>query len=166
MTDKHSTCFLPDESATLAAGAALARACGNVGLLTLSGDLGCGKTTLCRGLIHALGHTGAVKSPTYTLVESYDLPNCRVLHCDLYRLADPDELEYLGLREALDGRTLCLIEWPERAGRLLPVPDIALRLTLDGAGRRLSWQAQGQPGERIAQALAKTRQKARKNLDL
>jgi tRNA threonylcarbamoyladenosine biosynthesis protein TsaE len=145
--------FLPDDAATLAVGATLARACGGHGLIFLSGDLGAGKTTLSRGLIRALGHSGAVKSPTYTLVEPYELAAGRVMHYDLYRLGDPEELEYLGLRDHLDGETLTLIEWPERGGTLLPAPDLKLLLRVLPAGREISWQALTSHGERMASAL-------------
>jgi tRNA threonylcarbamoyladenosine biosynthesis protein TsaE len=145
--------FLPDDTATLAVGAALARASGGHGLIFLSGDLGAGKTTLSRGLIRALGHAGSVKSPTYTLVEPYELPTGRVLHYDLYRLSDPEELEYLGLRDHLDDQTLTLIEWPERGGTLLPVPDLKLSLEVAPRGRQISWQALTSHGELMASAL-------------
>ena len=108
---------LVDEQATEAAGAALARAVrGQAGVLTLSGALGAGKTTLVRGLLHALGHPGTVRSPTYTLVEPYAFDDWRVLHLDLYRLAGGRDLETLGLRDELDADTLLIVEWPERAG--------------------------------------------------
>ena len=109
--DSH---YLSDEAATEAFGATLAQLLGNGGIVTLSGQLGAGKTTLIRGFLHALGHQGAVKSPTYTLVEPYELDGRPIMHFDLYRLGDPEELEYLGFRDYLDGSTLCLIEWPEK----------------------------------------------------
>jgi tRNA threonylcarbamoyladenosine biosynthesis protein TsaE len=146
--------FLPDEAATLKAGAALARACGGRGLICLSGDLGAGKTTLSRGLIQGLGHVGAVKSPTYTLVEPYALPAADVFHYDLYRLGDPEELEYLGLRDHLDGQSLCLIEWPERGASYLPAPDLSLYLKILPQGRELLWEAFTAGGETLAAALA------------
>lgn len=150
---------LPDEAATLAVGRLLAGLLGGQGLLTLQGDLGAGKTTLSRGLIQALGHDGKVKSPTYTLVEPYELPGCRVLHYDLYRLGDPEELEFLGLRDFLaDPDTLTLVEWPERAGTVLPPPDLALVLQLDGSGRRLQWQGRTPRGQGLADALAQALQ--------
>lgn len=148
-----SSLFLPDDAATLAAGAALARGSRGHGLIFLTGDLGAGKTTLSRGLIQALGHTGAVKSPTYTLVEPYELPGGRVFHYDLYRLADPEELEYLGLRDHLDGQSLTLIEWPQRGGSLLPEPDLRLTLGVLPQGRRLSWQALTYHGELMSAEL-------------
>src|ERR1700742_2364813 len=121
---------LADADATEAAGAALgkvfpAQAC----VIFLHGDLGAGKTTLVRGLLRALGHAGRVPSPTYTLVEPYEIGPLSLKHLDLYRIADPEELEYLGVRE-LAGTVL--IEWPERGGHFLPEPDLDCRLTQAG----------------------------------
>jgi tRNA threonylcarbamoyladenosine biosynthesis protein TsaE len=132
--------LLADEAATLTFGQTLASVCGGRGFFTLSGQLGAGKTTLCRGLIQALGHGAAVKSPTYTLVEPYELPGGLVLHYDLYRLGDPQEFCELGFEEQLGGDSLVLVEWPEQAGRWLPTPDLALTLAQSSQGRRLTWQ--------------------------
>jgi len=138
---------LPDEATMLALGAELAAVCPEGGLVVhLTGDLGAGKTTLSRGLLRALGHSGAVKSPTYTLVESYQ-PGGRVVHhFDLYRLTDPEELEYLGLDEYFDGQSLCLVEWPERGAGVLKSPDLAIRLTVAGEGREACLQALSDAG--------------------
>lgn len=128
---------LPDAAATERAGAALADMKG-LRIVYLEGDLGAGKTTWARGLLHALGHVGNVRSPTYTLVEPYDLPGGAVLHFDLYRLADPEELEYLGVREAFGDQALWLVEWPERGRGWLPEADLRVRLEPDEPeGRRL-----------------------------
>ena len=149
-----NTLPLADAHATEAAGAVLARAAQGHGLIFLEGDLGAGKTTLSRGLIRALGHPGNVKSPTYTLVEPYERPAGRVMHYDLYRLGDPEELEYLGLRDHLDDDTLTLIEWPVRGGKLLPTPDLRLTLAIRGTRRELQWQACSPHGMAMAAALA------------
>ncbi len=112
-------------------------------VIFLHGELGSGKTTWARGFLRALGYQGAVKSPSYTLVELYQLPHCQVCHVDLYRINDPMELELIGLREYLDPRTLCLIEWPERAEAVLPAPDLSVRLSHHGAQRKASVHGPG-----------------------
>jgi len=148
------TIELPDEQATEAFARSLASRLEGLSLITLSGDLGAGKTTLVRALLRALGYRGKVKSPTYTLVESY--PDCHppVHHFDLYRLADPDELEYLGFSDYLDGGALLLVEWPERGAGLLPVPDLRLTLSPLGAGRCLAVDACSLAGEAITGVIA------------
>jgi len=104
-------------------------------LVTLTGPLGAGKTTLVRGFLRALGHTGRVPSPSYTLVEPYTIDGHRVVHLDLYRLADPDEIEYLGVRDLLDGTRIVIVEWPERAAGALGAADLEIDLAIRGAGR-------------------------------
>ena len=109
--------------------------------LFLSGDLGSGKTTVARGLLRALGVTEIVRSPSYTLLETYEPGGHRVLHLDLYRLSGGAELQALGLRDELDAGVLLLVDWPERAREALPTPDLELHLSLAGQGRRASLQA-------------------------
>jgi tRNA threonylcarbamoyladenosine biosynthesis protein TsaE len=107
-----------------------------VRLVTLQGDLGAGKTTLVRAFLRALGWQGAVKSPTYNLVEQYDLPQGPVVHFDLYRLADAEEFENLGARDYFSPTTLCWVEWPERGQQVLPPADLALTLRSRGLDGR------------------------------
>ncbi len=154
MTPVSSSCLLSDEAATLAFGSCLAAALAEGGTITLRGNLGSGKTTLSRGLLHALGHKGAVKSPTYTLVEPYEIGARKIFHYDLYRLNDASELEYLGLRDFIDDQTLTLIEWPEKGEPLLPPVDLDLTLTIEGKGRRITWESHSVYGEQLAAAIA------------
>ena len=101
----------------------------------MSGELGMGKTTLARGMLRGLGFDGAVKSPTYTIVEPYEFSGKRVYHFDFYRIADPDELEFIGFDELMEEPGLKLMEWPEKAGRWLPGIDVAIRIVAEGEGR-------------------------------
>ncbi|WP_286237018.1 tRNA (adenosine(37)-N6)-threonylcarbamoyltransferase complex ATPase subunit type 1 TsaE [Neptuniibacter halophilus] len=152
MSDQNQI-SLPDEAAMVAFGGQIAVASGGQGVVFLLGDLGMGKTTLSRGILQGFGHQGAVKSPTYTLVEPYEIGTQRVYHFDLYRLADPEELEYLGIRDYFDAESLCLVEWPERGRGILPEPDLVLRIELEGRGRRLNWEAKTETGRTMADKL-------------
>jgi len=147
---------LADAAATEAFGAHLAAVLAGGEVVHLRGALGAGKTTLCRGLLRALGHAGAVKSPTYTLVESYACGARRVHHFDLYRLRDPLELEDLGVRDYLDGEALLLIEWPERGDACTPPADLVIELAEQAGARRIRWSASSPRGEAIVAALAAT----------
>jgi tRNA threonylcarbamoyladenosine biosynthesis protein TsaE len=143
--------YLPDEAATLACAAHLAHSLpppGSPLVVYLHGDLGTGKTTLARGLLHALGEQGAVRSPTYGLLAEYTTPAGPVLHLDLYRLRSPSELVALGLADYLAGSRLWMIEWPEQAaGQGLPPADLEIALEVEGAGRRIRLTPRTAPGQ-------------------
>lgn len=154
------TLALADEAATLTFGARLAQALRPGINIYLHGDLGAGKTTLVRGLLHALGHQGKVKSPTYTLVEPYVVASeaapLNLYHFDLYRFIDPEEWEAAGFRDYFNPQSICLIEWPEKAQDLLPAADLDIHidpsLTPQAAGRQISITANTASGK---QCLAK-----------
>jgi tRNA threonylcarbamoyladenosine biosynthesis protein TsaE len=141
--------LIPTPSAMENYGSQLAHACHNRTILHLCGDLGVGKTTLVRGFLRALGHTGTVKSPTYTLVEPYQIDHRMIYHFDFYRLGDPEELEYLGIRDYLDHDMIALIEWPEKGGVFTPTPDLQIQLSHHAEARQLELQACSATGLRL-----------------
>lgn len=132
---------LPDEDASVAFAQRLAPLVAGGGTVYLHGDLGAGKTTLARALLRTLGVGERIKSPTYSLIESYAANGVALHHLDLYRIADPGELEWLGLADLTQGDSLLLVEWPERGAGALPAPDLSLHLAYAGAGRRLQAEA-------------------------
>ncbi len=147
---------LADEAQMIEFGRQLGRAARPDATIFLQGNLGMGKTTLCRGVVQSFGHAGVVKSPTYTLVEPYDFGEELVYHFDLYRLADPEELEYLGIRDYFSAPSLRLIEWPDKGEGVLPPADLELTISLDGTGRRISVKPYNNKGQIIADTLAET----------
>ena len=144
---------LHDEAATLVLAGKLAAYVHGGLTLFLHGNLGAGKTTFSRGLINALGHSCTVKSPTYTLVEPYQLAALTVFHFDLYRLRDAEELEFMGIRDYFRTDTLCLIEWPEQGQGYLPVPDLDIHLTFAAEQRAITINACTAAGALIIKAL-------------
>ena len=141
------------EKEMLGLGAMLARLLQGEGVIHLSGDLGAGKTTLCRGILRAMGHSGAVKSPTFTLVEPYQFSDSEVYHFDLYRLADPGELDYIGIDEYFGKNKLCLIEWPEKAIGYLPQHDLDITIDVLVEKRIIEVRSNSRSGEKICTQL-------------
>ena len=152
MSDELFTVYLEDEAAMVAFGQRLGDGL-RAGVVHLSGDLGAGKTTLCRGILRARGHGGAVKSPTFTLVEPYDFEDGSVFHFDLYRLVDGEELEYMGIRDYFRDDSLCIIEWPEKGGDYLSEPDLDIHLSIEGQGRGLVIIPLSDSGRRLVRQL-------------
>lgn len=141
--------ILNTEEATIAFGKELAFACSENCIIFLKGELGAGKTTLVRGFLQGLGYRQPIKSPTYTLVESYEIQHRLVYHFDLYRIKDPQELENIGVRDYFAQPALILIEWPERAENQLPIPDLTCTIETFQAGRRLQLAASSEQGAHI-----------------
>lgn len=144
---------LSTEQETLKFGTVLASAITSGAIIYLHGDLGVGKTTLVRGMLRGFGYQDKVKSPTYTLVEPYQLQNHAVFHFDLYRLVSPADLHQLGVQEYFTDTSITLIEWPEKAAELLPLPDLHCYLEMAGEGRLLRIEANTPRGEVILQQL-------------
>lgn len=138
--------YLPDADATMRAGSSLARSLAGGMVVTLSGELGAGKTTLVRGLLRALGWTGAVKSPSYALLEHYPVSSLYCYHFDFYRFDKQGEWEDTGFAEHFRPDSICVIEWPERVRGMLPQVDLALSLAYLGEGRELTLQSLTQAG--------------------
>ncbi len=134
-------------------GATLARVLKAPALIFLQGDLGMGKTTLARGFMQQRGHPGNVKSPTYTLVEPYELEGETIYHFDLYRLCDPEELEFMGIRDYLNV-SIALVEWPDKGAGMLPSADLVLMLEPRGEGRQVSIEGDSDLLEQLQQEWA------------
>jgi tRNA threonylcarbamoyladenosine biosynthesis protein TsaE len=145
---------IADEPQMLALGACLAGVLTPGCVVYLIGDLGMGKTTLARGILQAMGHRGAVKSPTYTLVEPYAFAGRKVYHFDLYRLLDPEELEFMGVRDYFTEHSMALIEWPERGKGFLPRADLVVRIEREGEGRYLRIESESARGLRCLRGLS------------
>jgi tRNA threonylcarbamoyladenosine biosynthesis protein TsaE len=142
-----ATISLPDEAATLRLGAACVGGAVPGRVMHLRGELGAGKTTLVRGLLRGLGHQGRVKSPTYPLVEPYEDLRLNVYHFDFYRFKNRDEWLSSGFRDYFNPQSLCIVEWPERAGDLLSAPDLLIQLQYEGEARTATLEARSPAGE-------------------
>ena len=144
------TVYLENDEATRELGAKAARCCMPPLVIFLRGDLGSGKTTFARGFIRALGYPGRVKSPTFSLQESYAFENMSLFHFDLYRIRHPHEVEFIGIRDVVAReKTVCLIEWPERAEEVVPGADIEFAFAHQGSGRSVAWRAGSAQGRSI-----------------
>lgn len=153
MNNPTLTTDIADEDGMLKFGAQMAAACPSTATVFLYGQLGAGKTTLTRGFLQGLGHLGKVKSPTYTLVEPYELAGQTVFHFDLYRLTDPQELEFIGLEDYFRDQAICIVEWPERGASLLPPADLSCYIEQKAEGRQLRLEAGTERGQRIVAQL-------------
>lgn len=146
---------LADEAATIALGSQLAKLIHSGAVFYLHGDLGAGKTTLTRGIVQGLGHQGNVKSPTYTLVEPYELGEVSIYHFDLYRLGDPEELEFMGIRDYFAPHAVCIVEWPEKGAGVIPTADMDIDLAYYGAGRRAVIRPHTERGKQLTEAISR-----------
>jgi tRNA threonylcarbamoyladenosine biosynthesis protein TsaE len=146
--------ILDSEQATVQFGQRLSNHLEQGAVIFLHGDLGAGKTTFTRGVIQGLGHQGNVKSPTYTLVEPYDLKEVSAYHFDLYRLAEPEELEFMGIRDYFNETAVCLIEWPEKGQGFIPEPDLDITLEYVEEHRQISCVSRSEKGVNLLKKMA------------
>lgn len=148
------TKLIATENEMYALGAALARHCPSGAVIYLYGELGAGKTTLVRGFLRQLGHKGTVKSPTYTLIEPYEFNDAlHICHVDLYRLEQPHALDHIGLSDYLYLHSICLIEWPEKAEKLLPIPNLRCFITVVAGGREVNLRSVDEIGSTMLSEL-------------
>ena len=159
MSDDYALA-LPDEDATLACAACVARACHQSMTIYLHGNLGAGKTTFVRGFLRALGVGGQVKSPTFTVVEPYELTGGMAYHFDLYRILDPQELELLGVRDYFAPDAFVFVEWPEHGGGVLPQADMEVHLNYAATARHLTLRAATDKGREVLKVLRDSRNAA------
>jgi tRNA threonylcarbamoyladenosine biosynthesis protein TsaE len=146
-------CFLPEEEATAELGAVLAEHFSLCPVLYLKGELGAGKSALVRAALRSLGYKGAVKSPTYTLLEWHEHNGLSVLHWDLYRVSDSEELTYLGVRELTESPAVWLIEWPEQGEGELPCADLVIELKVHGEGRLARLEPLNETGKKMVRSV-------------
>lgn len=152
-THAHFSLQFASEDETAAFGKKLAGAVRGGVVLYLAGQLGAGKTTLVRGVLRGMGYQGKVKSPTFTLVEPYNISGVSLYHFDFYRLNDPEELAHIGIREYFEPGSVCLIEWPEKGGMFLPAADVICQITIDRQVRRLEIESRTARGDEILKLL-------------
>ncbi len=145
----HFNIYIPNEEAMLECGARLSKYIVAPTIVFLRGGLGAGKTTFTRGFLRGLGYVGHVKSPTYTIVESYELDNITVFHFDFYRVKDPLELEYLGIEDYFSKNSICIIEWPDAVLQMLPNPDLIYDFKTEDSGRHISIEAPTITGKNV-----------------
>jgi tRNA threonylcarbamoyladenosine biosynthesis protein TsaE len=156
-TETELTCYLADESATLALGSNVSALLQPGLIILLEGNLGTGKTTLARGILRGLGYPGKVKSPTYNLVEPYKFSRLYFYHFDFYRFNNPIEWEEAGFREYFNPGSVCLVEWPRKAGRLLPAADLIFFLSISDGGREVKIHAATEEGKQCLKELRNLR---------
>lgn len=149
--------IIENESQLLTVASLLAKECSPPLVIYLSGELGAGKTTFSRGFLAGMGYVGKVKSPTYTIVESYPLSQATIYHFDFYRIHDPEELESIGIRDYFNTESICLIEWPELAKNRIPPYDVMCRFSIEQDQRRLEMIGQGIRGMVIVEATLASR---------